>query len=263
MSEIQSVDDLRVERQGNVVILEMNRPPHNFFTPESVTHLVETLEKLDADPSCFVTVLAATGKTFCAGEEFGGKPKTPAEFIEGGRVMYALAARMFDVRKPIIAAVQGAAVGGGVGPALACDFRVSCESATFSTNFTRLGLHSGFGISTILPRIIGQQNAAKMLMFGDRLKGGEAFRMGLVDKLVVEPEAVRPAAIAMALELAIWSAPLAVVETRTTLRRGLADAVRVNTDRELLCQAALMPSADAAEGIKAYAERREPKFQGK
>jgi 2-(1,2-epoxy-1,2-dihydrophenyl)acetyl-CoA isomerase len=241
----------------------MNRPPANFFTPESVTHLVETLEALDHDPSCRVTVLAATGKSFCAGEEFGGKPKTPTEFIEGGRVMYALAARMFEVRKPIIAAVQGAAVGGGVGPALACDFRVTCESATWSTNFTRLGLHSGFGISTILPRIVGQQNAAKMLLFGQRLKGDEVFKMGLADKLTATPDAVLPAAVAMAIELATFSAPLAVQDTRTTLRRGLADAVRVNADRELLCQAALMATADVAEGIKAYSERREPKFEGK
>ena len=253
MADIQSYEDLRVERQGYVVVLEMNRPPHNFFTPESVSHLVETLEKLDDDPSCRVTVLAASGKSFCAGEEFGGKPLPPAEFIAGGRRMYELAARMFEIRKPMIAAVHGAAVGGGVGPTLACDFRITCESATFSTNFTRLGLHSGFGISAILPRVVGEQNAATMLLFGRRLKGPEAFKIGLADQLVKPPEEVRPAAVAMATELATWSAPLAVLDTRTTLRRGLGDVVRASADRELLCQAALMATADATEGIRAYA----------
>ena len=94
------------------------------------------------------------------------------------------------------------------------------NGAWTNTNFTRLGLHSGFGISTILPRVVGQQNAAMMMLLGRRLKGAEAFKIGLADQLVATQEEVRPAALALATELATWSAPLAVQNTRETLRRG-------------------------------------------
>src|SRR5690606_13245125 len=133
------------------------------------------------------------------------------------------ASRLFRTRKPIVAAVHGAAIGGGLGLACVADFRVTCQEARFSANFTRLGFHPGFGLTATLPRLVGPQMAALLFYTGRRIPGDEAVRIGLADLLVPQAE-VRSAAEALATEIA-QSGPLAVVATRETLRRGLADAV--------------------------------------
>src|SRR5207247_5428881 len=131
----------------------------------------------------------------------------------------------------VIAAVQGAAVGGGLGLALVADFRVTCEEARFSANFNRLGFHPGFGLTATLPRLVGAQQAALLFYTGRRIPGDEAVRIGLADLLVAQDE-VRSAAQALALEIA-QSAPLAVLATRQTVRRGLVDQIEAATAREL------------------------------
>src|SRR5204862_8367867 len=164
-------------------------------------------------------------------------------------------------RKPIVGAVQGAAVGGGLGLALVPDFRVTCSEARFSANFNRLGFHPGFGLTVTLPRLVGPQQAALLFYTGRRIPGDEAVRIGLADLLVTQEE-VRSAAQALALEIA-QSSPLAVLAPRETVRRGLIDAVEAATDRQLGEQDWLRRTDDFQEGIKAYAERRLPNFQGR
>ena len=169
--------------------------------------------------------------------------------------------RLFRTRKPIIAAVHGAAVGGGLGLALVADFRVTCQEARFSANFNRLGFHPGFGLTATLPRLVGAQQAALMFYTGRRIPGDEAVRIGLAEVLVPLAE-VRSAAQALALEIA-QSAPLAVMSTRETVRRGLCDAIEAATERELVEQDWLRRTEDFKEGIKAMADRRLPDFQGR
>jgi enoyl-CoA hydratase/carnithine racemase len=140
------------------------------------------------------------------------------------------------------------------------DFRVACPEARFSANFTRLGFHPGFGLTATLPRLIGTQNAAMMMYTGRRLTGEEALRIGLIDYLVAQDQ-VRAKATEVAAEIA-GSAPLAIVATRETLRRGLADAVAQATEREYEEQDWLRNTADFKEGTKAMNERRPPDFQG-
>ena len=151
-------------------------------------------------------------------------------------------------------------IGGGLGLALVPDFRIASPAARFGANFVKLGLHQGFGISVTLPRLIGQQAAAHMLLTGKRISGAEAADIGLVDQLV-DTEDLRPAALSLAREIA-ENAPLAVMSVRATLRAGLAEAVAEATHHELKEQQRLRATDDAYEGIRAVAQRRPGVFTG-
>jgi enoyl-CoA hydratase/carnithine racemase len=206
--------------------------------------------------------LAAAGKHFCAGADFAGE--SDAEEVspdEGARVLYATAARLFANKLPIVAAVQGAAIGGGLGLAMVADFRVASPESRFAANFARLGLHHGFGLSVTLPRAVGNQRAAELLLTGRRIDGREAERIGLVDKLV-PADSIRACAIELAQEISV-AAPLAVRSIRKTLRGDLAQQIRHATDHERSEQAWLRATRDFAEGVKASSERREPVFEAR
>ncbi len=252
-----------VTTSGHVTTVEIQRPPNNFFDIVLINEIADAFEAADADPNVRAMVLAAQGKAFCAGADFSrrntGETAAPAEGPV--RHLYKEAVRLFRIRKPIVAAVQGAAVGGGLGLALMADFRVTCAEGRFSANFTRLGFHPGFGLTATLPRLVGPQQASLLFYTGRRVAGEEAVRIGLADMLVPLAE-VRSAAQALATEIA-QSAPLAVASTRETMRWGLADAVERATERELVEQEWLRQTQDFKEGIKATAERRLANFQGR
>jgi enoyl-CoA hydratase/carnithine racemase len=262
--------DIAVAMEGHVATVEIRRPPNNFFDNALIAEIAAAFEALDADPQCRAIVLAAQGKAFCAGADFANRPDI-ATAGEGdkdkgdegipARHLYKEALRLFRIRKPIVAAVHGPAIGGGLGLALVADFRVTCKEARFSANFNRLAFHPGFGLTTTLPRLVGVQHAALLFYTGRRIPGDEAVRIGLADELVAQAE-VRGAAQALALEIA-QSGPLAVMSTRETLRRGLADAIEAATERELTEQEWQRRTADFKEGIAAMAERRLPDFKGR
>src|SRR5215475_5327278 len=260
--------DIGVEKSGLVALIEIRRPPNNFFDVSLIHQIAEALEALDEDAGCRAVVLASQGKAFCAGANFGdGSALTrdgrrPDELPQS-RVghLYVEAVRLFRTKKPIIGAIHGPAVGGGLGLAMVPDFRVACPEARFCANFTRLGFHPGFGLTVTLPEVIGKSNAALMFYTSRRFTGEEAEKMGLVDVLVAQAE-VRSAAQKLAAEIA-ENAPLGVIATRATLRLGLADRVAAATAHELEEQTRLRKSADFKEGVKAMAERRVPNFLGR
>lgn len=239
----------------HVAFVEVCRPPDNFFSMETIGGIAEALEQLDRDDRCRSVVLCAEGKHFSAGADFAGDRAYTTEQL------YATAVRIFRCTKPVVAAIQGAAIGGGLGLALAADFRIAAPQARFSANFARLGFHQGFGLSVTLPRLVGEQAAAELLYTGRRIDGAEAVAIGLADRLV-ELDALRSTAHALALEIA-RSAPLAVRSIRATLRGDLADRVEAATAHEAAEQARLQATADFAEGIRAMAERRLPDFGGR
>ena len=262
MSEASSYKDIGVSTSGHVGQIEIQRPPHNYFDNALINQIADALEAFDRDDTCRAVVLCAQGKSFCAGADFANRPATGAGNENStGRHLYKEATRIFRTRKPIVAAVQGAAIGGGLGLALATDFRVTCSEARFSANFNRLGFHPGFSLTYTLPRLVGQQKANLLFYTGRRVTGDEAVAMGMADVLVPLAE-VRAAATLLATEIA-QSAPLAVQATRQTMRRGFADEAERATERELTEQDWTRKTADFKEGVKAWAERRLPDFQGR
>ena len=176
-------------------------------------------------------------------------------------VGYQEAVRLFRSKKYVIAAVQGAAVGGGFGLALFPDFRVGCPESRFTANFVKLGFTPGFGLTSVLPRLIGQQAANDLFATGRRIDGEEALKLGILDRLVPQEE-VRSAAIAYAQEIA-ENAPLALLSLRDQMRGDLAEIVQAATDREGVEQFHLQRTEDFKEGVKAVAERRPGNFQAK
>jgi enoyl-CoA hydratase/carnithine racemase len=254
--------DIGVETTGHLGTIEIRRPPNNFFDRDLIQEIADAAEAFDQDPHVRVVVLMAQGKNFCAGADFANRPDTGTVGEKGAikRHLYKEGVRLFRTKKPIVAVVQGAAIGGGLGLALMADFRVTCAEARFSANFNRLGFHPGFGLTVTLPRLVGPQKAALLFYTARRVPGDEAVAMGMADVLAPLAE-IRDAAMALATDIA-QSAPLAVMSTRETVRRGLADAVESTTERELMEQDWLRATADFKEGIKAMSERRLPDFQG-
>jgi len=225
-----------------------------------IAELADAFEAFDADPAVRAMVLASEGKNFCAGANFAD-PTRDIAGRRGGASLYREAVRLFRCMKPVVAAVQGAAVGGGLGLSLVGDFRVASPDSRFSANFSRLGFHAGFGLTVTLPRVIGVQQAALLFYTGRRLTGEEAKAFGLADVLVSQQE-LRAVALSLAAEIA-QSAPIAVMSMRATLRRGLADAIAAATDHELSEQERHFQTEDFNEGVKAMAERRLPHFIGR
>ncbi len=255
--------DLGVSIANNVATVEIRRPPHNFFDIDLINQIATTYEQLDAITECRSILLCADGKNFCAGANFSTSDKGEATVSPQGALtnhLYREAVRIFRCKKPVVAAVQGAAIGGGLGLAVSADFRVTCPEGRFSANFTKLGFHPGFGLTVTLPELIGRQRASLLFLTSRRIDGPQALAWGLADECVPQDK-LRETALALAAELASC-APLAVVSTRTTLRVGMADRISMQTDHELAEQNWLRTTADWEEGIKATAERREPKFIG-
>lgn len=254
------MSDVKITTEGHVGIAEICRAPNNFFDIPLIRDIAAAFEGFDADPSIRSVVLCSEGKNFCAGANFTAPARDTVGDPQGGH-LYQQAVRLFRAGKPVVAAVQGAAVGGGLGLALVADFRVATPESRFTANFNRLGFHPGFGMSITLPRVVGEQKAALLLYTGRRIGGEEAHAIGLVDMLVPQAE-LRHAAVALAAEIAA-SSPIAVASTRRTLRRGLADEIAAITDHELGEQQVHFETEDFKEGVRAMAERRTPVFQGR
>lgn len=256
-------EDIGVERGGHIAVVEIRRPPNNFLDVELLGNLATTLEELDRDPDCRAVVLAAQGKHFCAGGNLKQRLEAEArgeKFVPAQRHPYKEARRLIATRKPIVAAVQGAAIGAGLGLAVFTDFRVTCKEARFAANFTAIGFHPGFGLTVTLPRLVGHQKARWLMLTGERIGGEEAFAIGLADRLVAQDQ-VRTVAIEMARQLAN-AAPLSVQATRETLNLDLISDFRAATEREAFEQNWLRETNDYKEGVEAAAARRDPTFTG-
>ena len=254
----QTFGDVTVSTgDDHVAVVEIHRPPNNFFDVELIRSLAAAYEAVDGRPECRAILLCSEGRHFCAGVDF----TTPPSSVVATATLYEEAGRLFRTGTPVVAAVQGAAIGGGLGLACSADFRVACPEARFSANFARLGFHHGFGLTVTLPDVVGRQHALALLFSGRRVPGEEAARMGLCDRLVDAAD-VRSEAHAMAADIAI-SAPLAVRSIRSTMRGDLADRVAVAMVREAEEQDRLRQTSDWSEGIRAAAERRTPRFEGR
>lgn len=251
-------EQLEVQVRGNIALLLFQNPPQNFATVGLLRLIADALEHLDQQPPIRAMVLASEGKSFCAGADLVSPNGFGAQGDDPLREFYDQALRIFACRKPIIAAVQGAAIGAGLGLAVAADFRVAAPEARFSANFVKLGFHPGFGLTCTLPRVIGHQRAAQMLLSAARYKTEEVLPWGLVDRVAKAPQ-LRETALAFAGEIA-ENAPLSLLATRATLRGDLVEQVRTTLLHEHREQLKLKLTEDFAEGIRAMAERRPGNF---
>ncbi|MEW5684949.1 MAG: enoyl-CoA hydratase/isomerase family protein [Pseudomonadota bacterium] len=254
-------DHVKVALVGHVAVVTLDRPPHNFVSVEFMADLADAMEAADASSAARAIVLQSEGKTFSGGADFASPTDKVASGMDGVNALYDQAVRLFSVATPIVAAVQGSAVGAGLGLALVADFRVAAPEARFAANFVKLSFHPGFGLTHTLPRLVGQQRAALMFLTGRRIKAEEGLAWGLVDEVVPADE-LRAAALKLAAEIA-ENAPLAVAATRKTLRAKLAADVRAQTGVEHAEQAILRATEDFAEGVRSVAERRPGNFVGR
>jgi len=247
--------DVTVAQNGaHVAVVCLHRPPNNFFDTGLIEDVAAAYEELDGSGWCRAIVLASEGRHFCAGLDFAGNAGADIA------ALYRAALRLFAAPLPVVAAVQGAAIGGGCGLALSADFRVATEQTRFSANFARLGFHHGFALTVTLPAVVGRQAAADLLLTGRRVGGEQALALGLCDRLAGADDLLAQA-IAYAGELAA-AGPLAVRSIRATLRRGLVEEARLAMEHEYAEQARLRGTADFAEGVRAAAELRDPIFRG-
>jgi enoyl-CoA hydratase/carnithine racemase len=255
--------DVSVHHDGDVAVVTLRRPPHNLLTEPVLRSLADALAGLRGGARA--AVVCAQGRSFCAGADFrSGDAPDPTEqgdFEVRTAAFYEQAVRVFDSPLPVVAAVQGAAIGAGFGLALACDLCVVGEHGWFQANFVRLGIHPGFALSMTLPRALGPGLASELLLTGRRVVAAEAGRIGIAQRVVPAGDEL-DAALDMAKHVAA-GAPLAVSVTRATLRHGLADAARATMRHELAEQAALAGTADAVEGVRAMLDGRDPRFEGR
>ncbi|MGE3150350.1 MAG: enoyl-CoA hydratase/isomerase family protein [Pseudorhodoplanes sp.] len=250
-----------VSRIGAVAVVELQRPPHNFLDLSVVQQLAVAYEEADANDGVRAVVLCAQGKSFCAGADFQDPHRSSASGSTSGASLYREALRLYGIRKPVVAAVQGAAVGGGLGLAVSADFRITCLEARFSANFTRIGTHPGFGLTWALPNLIGINKAELMFYTGRRIGGEQAVAWGLANECVPQDQ-VKERAIALATEIA-ECAPLALLAARATLRSKITDSFVKAVDHEFSVQSQLHLTTDFREGVRAYSERRPAHFVGR
>ena len=252
---MESTYHLEIIDHGHVRLITFANPPHNHIDTSLMAEIANALDANDRDPGCRVSVLIATGKVYCAGADF---VSGSSDIANDPGPFYQQVMRLYRIRKPMVTLVQGAAVGAGLGLAVAADFRIATHSARFCANFNRLGIHPGFGLSMTLPRLIGEQHAATMLFTGRRMNAEQALAIGLVDE-VCDDEVGLDTALNLAQELAL-SSPRALQATRETLRLGLADKIEAVNLREREIQMTQFGTEEAAEGIAAMNDRRPPNF---
>ncbi len=258
-----------LERHGaGVAILTLNEPERrNAMTPALLADFASAVTELREDRAARVLVVTGAGKHFCSGADFRDAA-LPRDDLPPGLALHARARETYgaflgllDLEIPTLAAVNGAAIGGGFGLALLCDLRVVAENARLGATFAALGFHPGMAITYLLPRLVGLPRAAELLFTGRVIDGMAAARIGLANRAVPAPELL-DAALGLAREIAA-TAPLAVRLMKRALYRALDFDPRPAAEWEALAQALTLESADAAEGIRALLEKRTPVFRGR
>lgn len=256
-----SVDDLIVtEHDGHVVTIRLNRPEKlNAVTQEMSDELERVAHALNADESVRAIVYTGTGRAFSAGSDISTLDQYTTPWQFRNRRDYCDALR--ELRKPVVAAVNGYAFGGGLESALTCDIRIAADTATFAASEIKLGWIGGGGMSALLAASIGASNAALMLMTGDPVDAQRALAWGLVSEVVPADEVVsRAQQIAHTIAA---RPPIAAETAKATLRAAanLPQDQAIAYEREM--QGIAFATDDAAEGRAAFAEKRDGIFRGR
>lgn len=256
---------LRIETAGHVCTLTLDRPEvMNSIDPDLRAALREVWPRLQADDQVRVVVLTGAGeRAFCTGSDLKKTmpPKESFAELTFGRAESDHLLAGMDIDKPIICAINGYAMGGGLEIALACDIRIAATNARFALSEVRVGSMPGAGGTQRLPRAVGFSNAMLMMLTGDQVDAAEALRIGLVSR-VVEPAELLPTAQAIAARIAA-NAPLSVRAVKRLVRDGLDMPLDAGMRAERLAFGVLRDTQDRIEGRKAFQEKRPPVYQGR
>jgi 2-(1,2-epoxy-1,2-dihydrophenyl)acetyl-CoA isomerase len=259
-----SYEHILLRRADGIGTLTLNRPEKlNAFTGTMRQEIADALDELERDPEVRVIVITGAGRGFCAGADVGylaelverRDVEAMAALVEAGRrVVTTIRASA----KPVIASINGVAAGGGANLALACDLRIASDQARLGQTFNRIGLHPDWGGTYFLPRLVGPAKALELVWLADVIDADECLRLGLVNRVVphgaLDDETLRIArTLAAKPPLALSLAKRAVYQS---LDRTLPEMLDYELDAQLRC----FESGDAAEGIRAFVEKRAPMF---
>jgi len=257
-------DAVLYQRDDAIAVITLNRPDNrNSMTAELLDGFSAAVAQARADRELRCVIVTGTGTCFSAGADFKAQIQRGGSDLPHERsfAMYEPFLSVIDIEVPVIAALNGHTVGGGLGLALVSDIRIGARDARYGANFARLGLHPGMAISYLLPRLVGPSRAAELLFTGRLVQGEEAERIGLIGE-AVDADQVMPRAREIASAIAA-AAPIAVRLTKRSLYRGLGWEVRAAAEREAFAQAATIATEDLTEGIQALLDKREPRFHGR
>ena len=259
---------LLVEREGHVVILTMNRPEaRNAFGSEMLVRLADAWDLVDGDDGIRVAILTGAGGHFCAGSDLkamaGGWADDPwaARFKQDKDLHWKALLRSYRLKKPLVAAVEGTAVGGGTELLQATDVRVASESAKFGLTEARWGLFPLGGSTVRLRRQIPYTQAMEILLTGKTFPAAEALRLGLVGRVVPEGQALAEAR--KVAEQIAQNGPLAVQAIKRSVQETEGLPEREALERELAIGWPILSTEDAKEGPRAFMEKRKPDFKAR
>lgn len=264
---MEETHDVTLRKDEGVAIITLNRPTrYNSLTRPLIMRLLTLLDEVDQDTQIRAVVITGAGKAFCAGQDLSEVMQAQEsgkalDFEEMVQTLYAPTVRKIrQMNKPVIAAVNGTAAGAGANLALACDLVVAKRSASFIQAFSKIGLIPDSGGTYFLPRLVGRQRAAAMMMLGDKWEAPEAMAMGLIYRFY-EDDVFEAAVNDLAKRLAAMPTR-ALAYTKQLLNQSEHHTLEEQLMLEATYQKRAGSTADYAEGVQAFLEKRPPHFQG-
>lgn len=257
-------DSVLLDREGPAAVITLNRPEkHNALDPQSQDLLAEILQELDTDTDVRGVVITGNQNAFCSGADLGvsGAQPSAAGTLPRLRRFRRLADQIELHCKPVVAAISGWCLTGGLELALCCDLRVADDTARFGITSARLGSVAGFGGTQRLPRLVGAANAKELLFLAEHIGADHAYRIGLLNRLVPTGQA-RDEALRL-VDVMAERAPLSIQLMKQAVNTGMQMDLHSGLEFELALSARTADSADRVEGVRAFLEKRTPNFVGR
>ncbi len=259
-------ETLVLDQENGIATVTLNRPQKmNALNEQLVSELVQVTEEISQDDAVKAVILTGAGRAFCAGGDVSGLPlfyMTDADEIRAFlKKLNRIPLNLRNMAKPVIAAVNGAAVGAGCSLVMACDIIIASETAIFGQAFVNVGYHPDSGSSYFLPRLVGVAKACELILTGKTIDAGEAERIGLVNQ-VVPSEALMATAKELALKIATGPT-VAIGLAKRCIYEGLQMSLEQALDYELEGATSSILTEDETEGVNAFKEKRKPVFKGR